>query len=69
MQTRSFVGLDVHKATISVSVAEDGRNGEVRILGAMPSTPDYDKFIPSAQTEMPIHRTFITSQVPKKPLS
>ena len=27
MQTRSFVGMDVHKATISISVAEDGRNG------------------------------------------
>ena len=27
MQTRSFVGLDVHKATISISVAEDGRGG------------------------------------------
>lgn len=40
MKTRSFVGLDVHKATISVSVAEDGRNGEVRFLGGIPNTPD-----------------------------
>ena len=40
MQTRSFVGLDVHKASISVRVAEDGRNGEVRFLGAIPNTPD-----------------------------
>ena len=40
MQTRSFVGLDVHKATIAVSIAEDGRNGEVRFLGAIPNTPD-----------------------------
>jgi hypothetical protein len=31
MQTRSFVGLDVHKATISISVAEDrpGRTGTI----------------------------------------
>jgi hypothetical protein len=29
MQTRSFVGLDVHKASISISIAEDGRSGPV----------------------------------------
>jgi hypothetical protein len=28
MQTRSFVGPDVHKAAISVSVAEDGRTAK-----------------------------------------
>jgi len=39
MRTRSFVGLDMHKATIWVSVGEDGRNGEVRFLGAIPNTP------------------------------
>lgn len=33
MQTvRSFVGIDVHKETTSISVAEDGRNGPVRFL-------------------------------------
>ena len=40
METRSFVGLDVHKVNIAVSVAEDGRNGEVRFLGTIPNTPD-----------------------------
>jgi hypothetical protein len=30
MQTKSFLGLDVHKETITVSVAENGRNGAVR---------------------------------------
>ena len=40
METRSFVGLDVHKVNIAVSIAEDGRNGEVRFLGTIPNTPD-----------------------------
>lgn len=34
-----YVGLDVHKETISVSVAEDGRNGEVRYIGVTPNDP------------------------------
>lgn len=39
-QTRSFVGMDVHKATISISVAEDGRSGPVRFVGEIPNTPE-----------------------------
>jgi transposase len=39
-QIRSFVGLDVHKATISISVAEDGRSGPVRFIGVIPNTPE-----------------------------
>ena len=39
MQTRSFIGLDVHKETISISVAEDGRNGPIRFLGVIPNLP------------------------------
>lgn len=39
MEKCKFVGLDVHKETIAVSVAEpDG--GEVRYLGEVPNTPD-----------------------------
>ena len=37
---RSFVGMDVHKATIAISVAEDGRSGPVRFIGAIPNTPE-----------------------------
>jgi uncharacterized protein with FMN-binding domain len=39
-QSKSFVGMDVHKATISVSVAEEGRSGQVRFIGAIPNTPE-----------------------------
>lgn len=34
-----YVGLDVHKVSISVSVAEDGRDGDLRFLGEIPNTP------------------------------
>ena len=30
MDTTAYVGLDVHKGTISVALAESGRGGEVR---------------------------------------
>ena len=38
MQTRSFIGMDVHKETISMSIAEDGREGPVRFLGVISNT-------------------------------
>ena len=34
-----FVGLDVHKATIAITVAEQGRAGEVRYVGSFPNKP------------------------------
>ncbi|MBB5696599.1 transposase [Roseomonas pecuniae] len=41
-----FVGLDVHKATIAVCVAEAGRDGEVRVIGEIPNEPSaLDKLV------------------------
>ncbi len=40
MQDSTFIGLDVHKATISVAIAEGVRGGEVRHLGKVPHRPD-----------------------------
>ena len=42
MQQKSkvFVGLDTSKLKISVAVAEDGRQGEIRFLGEIDNTPE-----------------------------
>jgi transposase len=37
--SKLFVGLDAHKDTISVAVAEEGRDGELRSRGTIESTP------------------------------
>ena len=41
MQGSTFIGLDVHKATISVAVAMGERGGEVRHWGTVPHRPDH----------------------------
>ena len=39
MDIIAYVGLDVHKATVSVALAEAGRGGEIRQLGVFENRP------------------------------
>jgi transposase len=41
VQGTTFVGLDVHKATISVAIAEGERGGDVRYWGTIPNRADH----------------------------
>jgi transposase len=40
MDTITYVGLDVHKATVSVALAESGRGDEIRQVGVFENRPE-----------------------------
>lgn len=40
MDFNAYVGLDVHKNTIAVAIADAGRSGDVRFYGEVGNTPD-----------------------------
>ena len=40
MNDITYVGLDVHKATVCVAIAESGRGGEIREVGVFENRPD-----------------------------
>ena len=49
--TTKFIGLDVHSKTISVAIADEDRNGEVRHYGTIDNTTEaLDKVIKSLTT-------------------
>ena len=39
-QRTKFVGMDVHQKTISIAIADDGPEGEVRLYGTIKNTPE-----------------------------
>ena len=40
MNDITYIGLDVHKTTVCVAIAESGRGGEVREVGVFENRPD-----------------------------
>ena len=40
MTNALYVGLDVHRDTIAVAVAEEGRRGEIRFFGTIANKAD-----------------------------
>ena len=46
-----FVGMDVHQKSISIALADDGPDGEVRLYGKISNTPEaIDKLIVRRQS-------------------
>jgi transposase len=48
-----YVGLDTSKRKIAVALADAGRDGEVRFLGEIDSTPEAVERLPQAREATP----------------
>src|SRR5436305_2356414 len=52
MSFNAFVGLDVHRDSISVAIADAGRGGEVRLWGTIPNSgPALEKLMKKLKTK------------------
>ena len=52
MDDITFVGLDVHKATVCIAIAQGSRGGEVRQLGVFENRPEILGKVVSCSTSL-----------------
>ncbi len=52
-----FVGMDVHQKSISIALADEGPDGDVRLYGTIKNTPEaIDKLSSSHRQRVYLHR-------------
>ena len=69
MDDITFVGLDVHKTTVCIAVAEGGRGGDVRQLGVFENRPEIlSKVVSRASSIQPSRSCCRTTFMPSRKL-